>query len=383
MDDLDRRKLVAGILATSALLPAAAHAAPPATNAPAVNVKDPPFNARGDGSADDTAAIQAAIDECFGPVTAPHNRNPWLNRPLYFPPGRYRISAPLDITRLRGGHVFGAGRFATEIKQTAADASVFRTNGCEYSRFERMLLESSGSARVFDLDWDGARGGVAHQSNTFADIYFKNGAIGVDIGRRGHQGSENLFVNCFWEGFTVAGLKTSNFNALQNSIVGGNFQRCSRAVWVSSGSVPLIASTGFQESSDFDIKIDNSVYDTTNVIGSRTESRNFVTAINAHRVNLQGCSQTNYDKGDLVNTDSIATVTGCATRAGRIFAANGARITIEASQFDREDWIMPSNLNGRANIEISNVNFGEKRTLITRQRITAAGTFTYDVTRVQ
>lgn len=52
------------------------------TNPEVVNVKAPPFNAKGDGKNDDTKAIQSAIDE---------------HRHVFLPKGRYCISKPLML----------------------------------------------------------------------------------------------------------------------------------------------------------------------------------------------------------------------------------------------------------------------------------------------
>ena len=64
-------------------------------NQPFINVKGAPYNATGDGSTDDRAAIQAAIDAAAGEI-------------IYFPRGVYAIGATLNLrkgTRLLGGHV--------------------------------------------------------------------------------------------------------------------------------------------------------------------------------------------------------------------------------------------------------------------------------------
>jgi hypothetical protein len=66
-----------------------------------VNVSD--FGAKGDGTTDDTAAIQTAIGKVGG-ISAPYPGAAYYNemQELYFPPGQYRISSSLKI---------GGGRF--------------------------------------------------------------------------------------------------------------------------------------------------------------------------------------------------------------------------------------------------------------------------------
>ena len=65
---------------------------PPWDGAGVANVKEPPYSAKGDGAADDTEAIQKALDE---------------RRDVFLPKGIYRISRPL---RLRAdSRLFGLG----------------------------------------------------------------------------------------------------------------------------------------------------------------------------------------------------------------------------------------------------------------------------------
>src|SRR5262245_18977842 len=63
------------------------------------NVKD--FGAVGDGVTDDTAAIQATFDCSFGTASNPHGPyyDRFLNKPVFFPAGRYKTTAPLVLTR--------------------------------------------------------------------------------------------------------------------------------------------------------------------------------------------------------------------------------------------------------------------------------------------
>jgi hypothetical protein len=53
-----------------------------------ISVKDAPYNARGNGSTDDTVAIQAALDAL-----------PTTGGVVYLPPGRYKVSSTLMITQ--------------------------------------------------------------------------------------------------------------------------------------------------------------------------------------------------------------------------------------------------------------------------------------------
>ncbi len=79
-----------------------------------INVKAPPYNAKGDCTTDDTAAIQNAINAACAVNPSNQQNIP----PVYLPPtpypGCYRISSPLliDCSDL---HVFGGGRMSSVI----------------------------------------------------------------------------------------------------------------------------------------------------------------------------------------------------------------------------------------------------------------------------
>ena len=78
------------------------------------NVKD--FGAAGDGSTNDTAAIQAALDAAYGSSSSPHGGSGAIkNRPVFFPAGNYKITRALTLKSVMGAHIFGAGRFTTTI----------------------------------------------------------------------------------------------------------------------------------------------------------------------------------------------------------------------------------------------------------------------------
>jgi Pectate lyase superfamily protein len=382
---MQRRSLLA--LGGAATLFAAATKAQPVPVSGVVNPKEPPFNAVGNYAADDTAALQAAADFCFGPAARPNGTvKATNNRVLLIPPGDYRITSPIKLTKLHGGRIVGAGRFATKITNTAG-GSVFATNGCGYSHFEGMYLHSEGkSATAFDLNWDNQPGGPALQSNTFSDIFFHGGSNGIEIGAGGFMGSENIFINCFWYGCQEAGIKTSNFNACQNTIVGGNFQLCNIGAWVQRGSITLIDSTGFQLSRQWDIRVDNSADDTINVIGCRTESSNFVKLYNGVHGFIAGCTQSEAGQpGHFLEPDGCpVTVERCVSVASQISLGSNARLTVRGSSFGRADWLQHFPLNYGQAIEIEDVQYGgtpNRSTAATRriarQRIVPSGVYNY------
>src|SRR5205085_1161894 len=118
-----------------------------------LNVRDPRFGALGNGSADDTVAIQAAVALAFGAPAAPHAANAWLNRPIYFPPGRYRVSGGgIVLPKITGARIFGDARFAAQIANTSGGI-VIKTNGLQYSEISGLSLSTTGPAAVFDFNY--------------------------------------------------------------------------------------------------------------------------------------------------------------------------------------------------------------------------------------
>jgi hypothetical protein len=113
-----------------------------------INVKDPPYNAKGDDSTDDTPAIQAAITACpEGGV-------------VYFPAGKYRTVAPLTVQRgvtLRGpsaprwSYTFPPLAYI-KIRSTFSGAACIHLRDMELGGYGT----EQGNIRIFDLCLDGS-----------------------------------------------------------------------------------------------------------------------------------------------------------------------------------------------------------------------------------
>jgi hypothetical protein len=359
-----------------------------------INVKD--YGALGDNVADDTAAIQAAIDAAFGSASAPNGTQFQKNQPLYFPAGHYKTSAPLIITKLQGGKVYGDGRFTTTIRNAVAGSTVFKTNGCGYSSFADMNIIGSAGAVLFDLDWDGTSGGAALQSNSFRDVHFQTGAVGLRIGASLKMGSENLIENCYFGGQTEAGLKTCNSNALQNTVIGGNIAGCKRGIYIAAGSIRLVASVGFQVNSEWDIAVDKGANDTMTLIGCRSESVNFWRGGGLVATLIQGCTQHHGTLGVFVETEGCpVTIERCISVAGNVHSHKDGRLVVRGSAFGRFDWLRADAMRPQygAQIELEMVSCGGtlngsvpvgappfdplKVKYIAKQRMDATGTRNY------
>ena len=302
----------------------------------ALNVRD--FGAVGDGNTDDTTAIQAALNEAYGRADEPHggSEGRYANRAVYFPTGWYIISRPLQLHEVAGAHIYGEGRLSTTIQTNTPNCSIFVTNGCMYSRFERLALgiTAPGNGAVFDLNWDNT-GTASLQSNTFADMSFGGGSYGLKIGHGGSMGSETTLLNCYLGGHSVAGLYMGNYNAIATTMIGGNIAHCGKGIWVEHGGGMALVGIGMQHNG-IDIHIQNGVQDGWDISGVRTESENvFLMAQPDSRIVVAGCTQTG-GKHFLWECGSDITVLNCYSGSGVVHGAG--KLNLINSRFDNPDW---------------------------------------------
>jgi len=303
----------------------------------ALNVRD--FGAVGDGNTDDTAAIQAALDEAYGTADNPHGGSlgVYANRAVYFPSGWYVISRPLTLNEVGGAHIYGEGRLSTVIQNNQPEGSIFIANGMMMSRIERLSLNltGGGGGAAFDLNWD-SKGTASLQSNTFADVSFGGGSYGLKIGSDGHMGSEILVLNCYPGGHSVAGIYLGNYNAIAVSVIGGNIAQCDKGIWVKRGGGCNILGTGFQLNQTADIHIENGCQDGWMIANCRSESPGaFLIAQPDSIIAVIGCAQTG---GDYFLKDCGAkiSVINCYSRIGKVHGAS--TFNNINSRFDNPDW---------------------------------------------
>ena len=212
--------------------------------------------AAGDGQQDDTAAIQACLNNMTNGDT------------LYLPPGTYKITSTLvlgcrNVTEIDpkthnpanevtgcmiGGNIKGHGAATTVVWAgptcTTAGEDCKNATSCVETCPGSVMLTDAGatSFRYMGVHWDGggtAGVGIAHQSIKLfetevvheADAYtgFVIAAIGNDLQQlsaSGHvQGAtaEVYYRNCLFDSNGV-GVAWSNFNALDNAIDGSLFR---------------------------------------------------------------------------------------------------------------------------------------------------------------
>jgi hypothetical protein len=122
-----------------------------------VSVKD--FGAVGDGVADDTAAIQAAIDACGARATGYFGETNGLS--IYIPWGTYKITSPLIIPNNAGISFVGDGGTKSKIWQSVNGQDAFQLSGNNYrGRFKGIHITGNqgqvgGNGKAINISGSG------------------------------------------------------------------------------------------------------------------------------------------------------------------------------------------------------------------------------------
>lgn len=213
-------------------------------NSLVLNVKD--FGAIGDGVADDTTAVNAAV------LVAKNATN--KGGTIYFPAGTYNITSTINLQQERGRYVIvrGASRTATTI-QTANDIVVFQhAENTTFSDFNIKQFGTAKTGRAFStgtnvqagycvyerLSVNGFKYGAWWRYSlwcTVRNVTFKDNACGMKLSRNaspddqtnpvapgnwnidpGFFHNQNTFDNVIFEGGEVGFWGTVNGNVFSN-----------------------------------------------------------------------------------------------------------------------------------------------------------------------
>lgn len=190
-----------------------------------VNVKA--FGATGNGTTDDTTAIQAAINYLTGSANpATTTRSP--TGALYLPQGTYKVSADIIIRSVQDFRMIGAGPGLTTLKAsgTGFTTAVLLIDGSANGVFEGFQILGDTTEQVTDairLDWTSAAN-RSTTGNMFRDIRVSalKFVTGFSLEGNGSQQVDGTSIhNVVISGQQVAG-SWSNTGNWQNGFAIGN-----------------------------------------------------------------------------------------------------------------------------------------------------------------
>jgi hypothetical protein len=199
----------------------------------------------GDGQADDTAAIQTALAHVQDGAV------------LYFPPGRYRITAELVLknptgARRIGGLIVGCGRDTQWVWDGAAGGTMLRLDGLAYSRLLGLELDGRGKAGV-GFHYQATHGfqtEVTHRHLAFRG--FTNAAVLEHHSNQGQALGETTFENCVFEN-CGRGVAFLQFNDYDFTFDGCEFADCGVAIDCDHGNF-YVRNCHFERSRVVDIR---------------------------------------------------------------------------------------------------------------------------------
>lgn len=265
----------------------------------AVSAKDPTYGAVGNGSADDTIAVQAALSAAFPGSQG----NPFINGGMFFPGGNYKITTPLYLANIIGGRIFGAGNGSSQLLFRPSGTGnnvvangvtpLFMTNGVAYVTFSDISLNgnASSASSVGVYIYQDGTAGVTSGLN-FMNMNIQNFETGILGGYQSSANCEDVqLINVQFNTCALYGLKTVSQNALNYAVYGGGASDCAAnttfdptigngnlgaAYSCAAGSITTIQNVGVTGNTwDFL----NAGAESLAIVGGSSESENCMSAI--------------------------------------------------------------------------------------------------------
>ena len=179
------------------------------------------YDARGDGQADDTAALQRALDDLI------QHTNSCV---LYLPAGTYRITQPLKTVRkthtdCQGVAVIGEDPSHTVLRWDGTNGGTLFRWDAWYSKISRLTFDGGGRADTALLC-----GPAFSTYNETSDLIFRDATNGLVFGGPKTQGqAENAVLRCQFLRCGT-GIQTVNWNSMDIWVWHGRFEDCGRGV---------------------------------------------------------------------------------------------------------------------------------------------------------
>jgi len=206
------------------------------------------YGAKGDGEADDTTAIQRALNDL-----AKHHGV------LYIPAGTYRVTKTLRLVNVARSAIVGKDPAKTTILWDGPTGQpLLYTNIVHESRFERITWDGNGKA-----------GALIHHDVKFIDKetswwiqhideQFRNAEVGVRAGEVSYQVSEVSLLRCSFQSLSKAGVRIGSHNSLNYWLRHCVFDDCYEGVTVATFGNYYVRECLFRNSRRADMAINGS-----------------------------------------------------------------------------------------------------------------------------